>query len=117
MLTIYHKAASRDRAHFLCFTLTVHPHLITPRFLDIGHIKFPNQQTTTVYARAIINIQTPKIVLAFYSTQAEVNFDICVKITRNNAAPDPEKYEQQIHEITTKTKLYACKQYVQKSYV
>jgi hypothetical protein len=120
--------ASRDRARFLRFTLTVHPRLINPGVLDIDPLEFPSQQTTTVYIRALLFNgtltgviakamldKTPQKSLAFYA-QAKVEFDICVK-TCSDAAPDPENYEQWIREITAKTKFYACKQYIQKSYV
>jgi hypothetical protein len=122
--------ASRDnRARILRFTLTVlHPRLINPGVLDIDPLKFPSQQATPVYVRALLfngNLtgvvtkamldETPKNLLAFYA-QAEAEFDICIK-TRKDATPNPEKYEQWIREITAKTKFYACKQYIQKSHV
>jgi hypothetical protein len=43
-------------------------------------------------------------------------FDACIK-SRYDAAPDPDKHATWLQELTAKTKYYACKQIVQKTYV
>jgi hypothetical protein len=94
--------ASRQRAPFFWFTLTVNPRLTNTRDLNLETTSFPSQTTTTAYARMLTDINgkmypaitkqlakmTPKLLYTIYQAQAQ-DFLISQK-TYLSAAPDPD---------------------------
>jgi hypothetical protein len=119
---------ARERTRFLRFTLTVHPHLITPGATNIDPQSFPLPTPVTVYVRALLNNRFltlaitkdllalyPKMLLMIY-TQGQQAFDIVIK-ERNTSAPDPDRFQTWLLEIKAKTRLFALKYYTPESYV
>ncbi len=121
--------ASRHSTRFLRFTLTAHPRLTNPGALDIDQAECQGQQATTVIVRALqaangtlrpeitkhLLETNPKLLLQFYAHEG-ADFDICIK-SRYDAAPDPERHDTWIREVSAKTKYQACKQIMQKACV
>jgi hypothetical protein len=95
---------ARERTRFLCFTLTVHPRLITPGATNVDPQSFPLPTSVTVYVRALLDNgiitlaitkdlleQHPKTLLMIYA-QGQQAFDIAIKErnirTRPRQVPD-----------------------------
>jgi hypothetical protein len=121
-------ALARARTRYLRFTITVHPRNINTGAIDIDQHFFPLPQATVVYVRALLVngalapiitkavLETNPKFLVFLYAQAHTEFDICIK-DRYDAAPDPEKYQSWLREVTAKTKFMACKEYIWSLYV
>jgi hypothetical protein len=110
-------AASRQRARFFRFTLTVNPRLTNTRDLDLDTTSFPSQVTTTAYARMLTDNNgemhpvitkqlaenTPKLLYTIYEAQAQ-EFVIAQKHYLS-AAPDPDKQKKWLAEIKGEGKI------------
>jgi hypothetical protein len=121
---------TRERAHFIRFTLTVNPRLLNTHAIEIEPQTFPSQMSVTVHVRVLLQagevlqdqitkqllVNTPKILLLIYQNAGK-EFNICIKNRNEDAAPDPEKFEIWMREVRAKTKFHACKTLIQRAYV
>jgi hypothetical protein len=119
---------TRSRTRYFRFALTVDPHLVNTRNLNLDTLTFPSQTTTTVYVRALLNAgvlhpnitkniieNTPKLLILLHNAAGQ-EFLIGQKTTYD-AAPDPERQKKWLQEIRAKTKYAAAKQIIQTLYV
>jgi hypothetical protein len=119
---------TRDCTGCLRFTITVSPRLIVPGAMDFDPSTFPNPTSTTVCVRAPMHNggltqgttkhlldNPPKLVLFFYE-QAKAEFDASIK-HQSDTALDQEKHSKWLKRGEIKTKLFAAKHCVQRSYV
>jgi hypothetical protein len=126
---IDYPAASRQRARFFRFTLTVNPRLANTRDLNLDTTSFPSQVTTTAYARMLVDHNgeihpaitkqlaesTPNLLYAIYENQG-LEFVISQK-NYLSAAPNPDTQKKWLTEIKAKTKYQALIQLIQQLYI